>query len=284
MFDCFLVKLSLFFVSQVRRQLLSLTTFQGALADLEDECQQRVTSLEDSCQQVAQKMESTRQQACAKITSRANKSVEKINGLKGRIAKVVEGEKKNIQEKMKTLSSLLMSANDVLSASDAEFLRKKAKLMARVQTAMSKVPPSRGNLRFSYKLSGDVQSLVSKDSSLGYTTVQFQSPVLRHKMTLTSTKQQRKLRKLVPRADGSVLASVGNCLVTIAPDFTETRRLEFPAEVVDFLPAGEGCVYVVLSFPHAVKVLNTASDVAADFVSPLNPPTALAFNHKQVWG
>ena len=263
--------------------MLSLTTFQGALADLEDEGKHRMADLEDSCQQVALKMDSIRQQACSSLTSRANKSANKVKGLKGRIAKVVEGEMKNIQEKMAALSALLASANDVMAASDAEFLRQRTKLMARIQSVMSKVPPSRGNLQFSFKMSPDIQSLLSKDSSFGYMTVQFQSPVLRHRLTLTSTKQQRKLHKLCPRGDGVMLASVGNCLVSISPDFTETKRLEFPDEVVDFLPAGDGYVYVVLPFPHAVKMLNTSSDVAGDFVSPLNPPTAIAFTDKQVW-
>jgi hypothetical protein len=85
---------------------------------------------------------------------------------------------------------------------------------------------------FSFKMGQDVETLVAKESlGFGHLTVHFHSPVLRHKMTLTSTKQNRKLRKLLPRFDGTMMAAVGNCLVTIAADYTETKRLEFPAEV-----------------------------------------------------
>ncbi|XP_076456750.1 uncharacterized protein LOC143291052 [Babylonia areolata] len=267
--------------SEVRRQLLSLSTFQGALADLEDECTQRVAALDDSCRQVVQKVASTRQQACDAISTRADKASEKVQSLKGRIGKVVEGERRSIQEKRTALSALLTSASHVMEADDAEFLRQKTKLMARIQSVMSKVPPSRGHLRFSFRTSPALTSLVARDSSLGYMTVQFQSPVLRHRLTLSSTKQQRKLRKLCPRGDGSMLAAVGNCLVTITADLSETKRLEFPGEVVDFVPARDGFVYVALPFPHAVKRLNTATSMATDFVSPLNPPTALAATDKR---
>jgi hypothetical protein len=54
------------------------------------------------------------------------------------------------------------------------------------------------------------------------------------------------------------------------------------AQILDFLPAGEDTVYVLLPFPHSVKRLNTKTDVAGDFITPLNPPLALTFTKKQV--
>ncbi|KAL8589509.1 hypothetical protein ACOMHN_015895 [Nucella lapillus] len=266
--------------SEVRRQLLSLTTLQGALADLEEECKHRVTALEESCGRVVREVEGTRQQVCSALGARASKASEKVQGLRGRIGKVVEGEMKHIQEKRHALAALLTSASEVMAASDAEFLRRKTKLTARVQWAMSKVPPARGHPQFSFKMNPALQPLLRTEGSFGYMTLHFQSPVLRHKLTLASTKQDRKLRKLCPRGDGTMLASVGNCLVTVSADLAESQRLEFPGEVLDFAPSRDGFVYVVLPFPSAVKRLNTSTDVAADFVSPLNPPTALACTDK----
>ncbi|PVD32440.1 hypothetical protein C0Q70_07874 [Pomacea canaliculata] len=110
-------------------------------------------------------------------------------------------------------------------------------------------------------------------------TVQFQVPILRHRFSLTSTKQHRKLRKISPRSDGRVWASVGNVLVDISEDLVETKRLEFPTEISDFVPAPDGSVYVALVFPQPVKIL-LPSEQACDFACPLVPPGAMALTDK----
>lgn len=266
--------------SEIRRQLLSLTTFQGALADLQDEGVQRGVVLDASCQDVVKIMETSREKAFQMIASRIHKTEASIHKLKGRISKVVEEDKKNINEKMSTLSALLDEANTVLAAGDAEFLNKKDKFMAKIQTAMSKVPQTRGVLKFTFKTSSDIESLLLREGTFGYVTVQFQYPFLRHRFSLSSSKQQRKLKKLCPRPDGKIWASVGNFLVEISEDFVETKRLEFPAEIVDFVPGPDGNVYIALPFPHSVKVLHP-SETASDFVSPLNPPSAMTITDKQ---
>lgn len=258
---------------------MSLSTLRGALVSLQDEGTVRADTLQTSCRDILHTLDTTREKACHSITARTHATESSLKKVRDKLLQVITEEKKKIQERITAISELLALANEEVNSSDANFLSKKARLVSRIQSVMARMPASRGDLEFSFKMSAEISSLLRQDNSFGYMTVQFQVPILRHRFSLTSTKQHRKLRKISPRSDGRVWASVGNVLVDISEDLVETKRLEFPTEISDFVPAPDGSVYVALVFPQPVKIL-LPSEQACDFACPLVPPGAMALTDK----